>query len=225
VPTVSDSNVPQANVSGLLDQIANLKAALKQERGRTKELRDALGVESIADAAAKVRQLSEAAGKVETLQKELEQNQGIDPDEKDELIADLWQQLRGRDHRAAFEKEAAKHGVKSELLDDLYDLGKFEVPDEGDIAPEIFADYFASAKERRAYAFASPEPAASMPGSVGPHGATNTAPAKPIAQPAQPGPGVVRGGADVSRPTTTADAVAAQFEALRGPNAHPGRIA
>jgi hypothetical protein len=136
----------------------NKDAALAQARYKLKLWRKALNVESIDDVEPKIRQLTEAASKKEALEAEvsdLRSKLGT-PDEKDKLVADLRGQIRQRDFRDAFKAEAAKAGVKPEHAEKLLKLSDLAPPDEGEIGPELFAGYLASAKTADAWAFGEP---------------------------------------------------------------------
>lgn len=197
------------------DQLANLKAALRLERERAKELRKLLGAESLPEAIEKVREWKGKIDEAGTLRAELEslRSQVASPDEKDATIAELRGKIRERDHRDAFRDAAVKAGVNSEHIADLYTLSGLKPSDDGAIAPDDFADFLASAKSSKAWAFASPQP----PGQ-------SDNPGQPLA-PTPPGPGLHRGQPERTEPPRDARAEALdRLKSVTG-RANPFRIA
>jgi hypothetical protein len=149
------------------NQLANTKAALAQARGRMKQWRAMLKVDSFDDIEPRLKQLIEASDQVETMSAELTtlKSQSGKPDDKDKTIQELTGQLRQRDFRDAFRAEATKAGVKSEMVDKLLKLSDLTPPSEGEIKPESFAEYLAAAKTSDGWAFGeTPSAGASVNG-------------------------------------------------------------
>jgi hypothetical protein len=226
---MSDVN-PGSGAEALAVKVGNLEAALKQERGRTRAIRDMLGAQSIDEAAEKLRALKAQADEAETLRSQIKELQGQEytPDEKDEAIAALYEELRGRDFSDAWKSAANEAGVDGKYLDSLLKLSDLSPPEEGDITGELFGDFLKSAKEAHPWAFPQPTtpPPSGQNGNLATPGVTGNAGAPaPRFAAAPAGPGVVRGAPEPTRPVTTGEASRAAFEATRGPGANPFRIA
>jgi outer membrane murein-binding lipoprotein Lpp len=133
-------NSLNSRVSELTTQVAQLNAALKQERGEKKTLRT---------------DLEKAQGQVTSLTTERDtwkQKAESAPGEQSQRITDLEGQLRQRDHRDGFREAALAAGVKPEAVGDLYQLLGVKP---GDTAPkpEDFAEPLKAARTARAWAF------------------------------------------------------------------------
>lgn len=171
-----------ARISELDQKNANLNSALKAERK---------GVAAIKG------ELDTLKAQVGTLTTERDQWQAkatAAPDDLTKEIGDLRGQLSQRDHRDAFKQAAAKAGVAPDRVDDLYGLSGLK-PGDQPATPEDFADYLATAKESRPWAFGGASPSG---GSTGDEGGNPFA-AQAIKLGAQPPvPGGGRGASDHS---------------------------
>jgi hypothetical protein len=155
------------NGTATLNDLANAKAALSQARAKLKQWRALLGVDSFDDVEPKLRELKESAGKVAEMTGKLAdlETRAGKPDEKDKLVADLRGQIRQRDFRDAFKAAAGEAGVNPKRAEKLLKLSDLAPPDEGEIGPELFAEYLASAKTADAWAFGeTPSEAAPVSG-------------------------------------------------------------
>jgi multidrug efflux pump subunit AcrA (membrane-fusion protein) len=193
------------------------QAIMRKERIRELEASLAAREKTIGEMKASLDAATKSAADLTGRVQSLESNPGELQSEVDRLRGEL----RSRDYRARFEKLVREHkGEKGETvnpsaIDALWKLAGItpdsDEPDEGKIKEAMGAAVAANP-------FVLQAPDASTGGKAAVAAGTTTTPA-----PA--GPGVVRGGADVSKPTTTADAITAKFEAARGLGANPFRLA
>ena len=200
---------------------ANLEVALDMERKKTRELRKVLGVDSVEEALEAVKSLSESAKRVPGLEKELAVAQKGTPDEKDATIKELQGKLRARDFRDGFTKSAPEN-VNAKHLDSLYKLSELQPPEEGDITPDHFKDFWAKAPESFDWAFLKPE-SQGQSGSAG--SSVNGAAGQQRINPTPPGQGVTRG--EPERNQQARDPRAAALSQLQATTGHgnPFRIA
>lgn len=204
--------------SDLSAKVAELEAALKGEREKTRSVRKALGIESITDAPDRIRELMTAAKEVDGLKSSIEaaKASAATPDEKDKRIAELQGKIRERDASDAWKAAATKAGVNPALADDLRKLLEVRPPEDGEITPDTFMSLFTEElKAARPWAFASPADP-STAAAAGQSAASGAAPvngrsgAVPALPALPPGPGVSRGA-----PETHADPQTAARDRLR----------
>lgn len=119
---------------------ANLRAALKEERGKRKA--------EAAEAEQLRLDLNAALDERDGFKSKAEAT----PGEHAKEIADLKATIARRDHKDAFKAAAARHGARPEAVDDLYQLLGLQ-PGEKPAAAEDFAEPLAAAKGARAWAF------------------------------------------------------------------------
>lgn len=207
--------------SDLSAKVAELEAALKGEREKTRSVRKALGIESITDAPDRIRELMTAAKEVDGLKSSIEaaKASAATPDEKDKRIAELQGKIRERDASDAWKAAATKAGVNPALADDLRKLLDVRPPEDGEITPDAFTPLFTDElKAARPWAFASPADSSTTntAAAAGQSAASGTAPvngrsgAVPALPALPPGPGVSRGA-----PETHADPQTAARDRLR----------
>lgn len=177
---MSDALIQSLNgrVSSLESENANLRAALKESRGKLKT-----STERIATLEKEHGQAVEQRDKLEAAAKAA-------PSEQGKRIAELEQQLRQRDHRDAFSAAARKAGVSPDHVDDLYRLSGLTPPESGEITADSFGEFLGTAKTSRAWAFAASPDAGGSSG-----GAGNAGPSQPPPRPTQ-GPGGSQGAPD-----------------------------
>lgn len=205
-------------IADLTKKLVGATAGLKEERGMRAELVRTLGATSLPEAVERARKLVTVEQEHAPLQQEVVKLRGLErlePDQKDQIIATLRRELRTRDAQSAFAKAATKAGLKSELHDDIYKLLGVELPEEGDITEDLFAEALEKNKAARPWAYAEPTspPAGQSGTTLRPVGQSGELAVGNGAVKGPPGPGTVRGATEVTKPVSVADAIRAKFEA------------
>src|SRR5690242_3252742 len=107
-PRMSDELVKHLNaeLSELRTRHEQLKVALRQERTNRKSGRDGQSAR-VAELERQVQDLTAERDEAMQAVEQLQQAADMGPDEKDQIIADLYGEIRQRDHRSAFDQAAA----------------------------------------------------------------------------------------------------------------------
>jgi hypothetical protein len=178
------------------DQIVSLRrdftareVALREERRRTKAVREKLGVGDLQAALARIDELLTRAAKVSDLEKQIaELPAPVTDGDKDRRITELQSALKTRDHRDTFRAAAAAVGVGADRVDDLYAVSGLK-PGDDEPKPDDFTAFLETAKTAKAWAFTAP--AGSEPGAH--RAAPETEPTPWNLKPAAPPNGAGRG--------------------------------
>lgn len=157
--------------------VGNLKRALRQERELSSAIRQALGVETMALAVERVREMVSGMEEWEGIMDELEERRSADlaPEEKDARIAELEGILTEREHFDQFSKVAGELGVDPGQVRDLWTLSGYQP--EGEADPEAIRGFLDEARASRPHYFAASPAGVTSPGD------TKDSPAGPGASP------------------------------------------
>ena len=133
--------------------IGNLKRALHEERKATASIRESLGVKSTSEALGRVQELIQGVEEWAPLMDELEdyRSGSLEPDEKDELIEQLYGERTEREHFEAFREVANEAGVNPAALKHLW--GSLGYSPDGDPDPDTFRELLTGARESSPFYF------------------------------------------------------------------------